>query len=589
MDSISASSGTDPRLTDAVEQFRTALLAGQRPDPREFCASFPDLAGPLAECLEALNFLHAAGPSLSDTCSVSRERPPRPREVRLGELLGDFRIEREVGRGGMAVVYAAEQISLGRRVALKVLPFAADTDPRRLQRFQNEARAAGCLHHPHIVPVYAVGCEAGIHFYAMQLIEGLTLADLIGNLTVCSVEQPTFARSVARFGMQAALALEHAHRHGIVHRDVKPANLLVERTGNLYVADFGLAHLHGDAALTATGDLVGTFRYMSPEQARGGRASIDHHTDIYSLGATLYEFLTLKPAFAGNDPRELLRRIAEDEPPLPRRVQPAMPADLEVVVLKAMAKEPSERYATAQELADDLRRFIEDWPILARRPSRIQRARRWAKKHRSLVASLGVTALLLMVGLLTGLLWYMHKLKEFAAEQEKMGKQVRGDLYRTLLGDSKAVRLAHEPGYRSVVWRNLHQAASLDVAEKDTNAIAREVLACLGDPIGLDPVRSPPVQRRPAPSPPAGFEDTLRTTLRQLERFGWNISPERISRRAAAADGKMVVAVSGDKILLFEKTPDFGDGPAYPAECASHALIGVLESPFGAIYDVAFD
>jgi YD repeat-containing protein len=596
VDSFSASAGSDPRLADAVEQYRLALRAGKRPDPREFCAAFPDMAGPLADCLDALNFLHAAGPCLADTCSELKQPTTRFGEARPGETLGDFRIEREVGRGGMAIVYAAEQISLRRRVALKVLPLSPDTDPRRLQRFQNEARAAGCLHHPNIVPVYAVGSEVGVHFYAMQLIDGQTVAELIANLTESAVANPSFARTVARFGLQAALALEHAHRQGIIHRDIKPANLLVDHSGKLFVTDFGLAHLHGDTALTASGDLVGTLRYMSPEQAHGGSATIDHRTDMYSLGATLYEFLALRPAFPGDNPRDLLRRIAEDDPPLPRRIRPAIPVDLEVIVLKAMAKEPSERYATAQELADDLRRFLDDWPILARRPSLWHRARRWAKRHASFVASLGIAALLLIVGLVTGLLLYMYKLQELAAEKENMTRKVSGDYYRTLLGESKAVRLAHEPGYRSAVWKNLREAATLDVAEKDSAAIAREVLACLGDPVGLDPVKAPTVKRQPPPSLPPQFEEILRTTLVELRQFGLHILPDKITRRAAARDGKMVVAVSGDKLILFGNAKDYPIGPTgvyggpwQPATTVSHVFIGLLESPFGAIYDVAFD
>jgi serine/threonine protein kinase len=256
--------------------------------------------------------------------------------------LGDFRILREVGRGGMGVVYEAVQISLGRPVALKVLPFAAALDARQLQRFKNEAQAAAQLHHTNIVPVYAVGCERGVHFYAMQLIDGQTLAAVIADLRqrahegeapadpqqtlayvpgpcpaaaagqadtplaqALSTERPTrslaFFRTAARLGGQAAQALEHAHQMGIIHRDVKPGNLMIDGRGNLWVTDFGLAHIQSDSKLTMTGDLLGTLRYMSPEQALGQRVVVDHRTDVYSLGATLYELLTLKPAFDGRD------------------------------------------------------------------------------------------------------------------------------------------------------------------------------------------------------------------------------------------------------------------------------------------------
>src|SRR5262249_2618580 len=193
-----------------------------------------------------------------------------------------------------------------------------------------------------------------------------------------STKGPAFYRTVASLGVQAAEALEFAHQSGVVHRDVKPANLLLDAGGRVWVTDFGLARLGTDAGLTMTGDLLGTLRYMSPEQALGQRVPVDHRTDVYSLGATLYELLTLGPACGGPTRGEVRRRIALEEPRPPRRLNPAVPAELETIVLKAMAKNPAERYATAQELADDLKRFLEDKPIRARRPSLRQRAAKWA-------------------------------------------------------------------------------------------------------------------------------------------------------------------------------------------------------------------
>ena len=177
-----------------------------------------------------------------------------------------------------------------------------------------------------------------------------------------------FFRNIARLGVEAAEALDHAHGLGILHRDIKPANLLIDRDGSLWITDFGLARFPSDLSLTHTGDMVGTLRYMSPEQALARRGVVDQRTDVYSLGVTLYELLALRPAFDGRDHQELLRQIALDEPTKPRRINPAIPRDLETIVLKAMAKDPSGRYATAQELAADLKRFLDDRPILARRP-----------------------------------------------------------------------------------------------------------------------------------------------------------------------------------------------------------------------------
>jgi tetratricopeptide (TPR) repeat protein len=267
----------------------------------------------------------------------------------------------------------------------------------------------------------------------MQLIEGRTLAAMIGDLAGQSgrpVEEqrttpydpadsptsagaaPTAARAgtmalsgrgkehfdaAARLGVQAAEALDHAHQLGVVHRDIKPENLLVDAAGQLWVTDFGLAQFRSDARLTMTGDLVGTLRYMSPEQALAKRVVIDHRTDVYSLGATLYELLTLRPVFGGEHPQELLRQIAFEEPVRPRRLNRAIPAELETIVLKALEKNPVERYATAQELADDLRRYLELKPIKAKRPSLTLRLRKWTRRNRGLVG--GAVAVLFLTAL----------------------------------------------------------------------------------------------------------------------------------------------------------------------------------------------
>jgi serine/threonine protein kinase/tetratricopeptide (TPR) repeat protein len=416
----------DARLARALEEYRELLEAGTAPDRESFLARHPEVAEELAECLSGLEFVHAVAPALSGAAAEGTAAGVAG--VGPAETLGDFRIVREVGRGGMGVVYEAEQLSLGRRVALKVLPFASTLDPRQLQRFHNEARAAAGLHHTNIVPVYAVGSERGVHYYAMQFIEGRTLAEFISRqrgegllhvptmgeaeaaasaTTVPPAAQATSAaprdaayfRRVAEWGIQAAEALDCAHALGVVHRDVKPANLLVDAAGRLWVTDFGLAQIQNDARLTMSGDLVGTLRYMSPEQALAKRVVIDHRTDVYSLGATLYELLALQPTFAGTDRQELLRQIAFEEPKALRRGNKAIPADLETIVLKALEKNPAERYATAKELADDLRRWVEDRPIRARRPSPVQRLRKWGRRHRAAVWAAVVCLLVTLVAL----------------------------------------------------------------------------------------------------------------------------------------------------------------------------------------------
>ncbi len=448
----------DPRLVRAVQEYLSAMEAGLRPSREEFLARYPDLADSLEDCLEALEFVHAVGPRLDEpTPPPAGAAPPAAVPISPGVPLGDFRIVREVGRGGMGVVYEAEQLSLGRRIALKVLPFALTLDSRQLQRFKNEARAAAQLHHTNIVPIHSVGCERGVHFIAMEFIDGQPLAAVIQELRTQDTRRgkdearspngerspntkalipnnhPTVADSgfgprtsdfgllssfgarnspffdlVARLGVQAAEALEHAHQRGVIHRDVKPDNLLVDDRGHVWITDFGLALVQsGGTPLTMTGDLVGTLRYMSPEQVRGQRDLVDHRTDVYSLGITLYELLTLEPAFNSPDHHELLQRIAVEEPRPPRRLNDKVPVDLETIVLKAIAKQAGERYATAQELADDLRRFLDHKPIRARRPRLWERVVKWTRRHQALVRAGTVLLLLAAVGFAasTVLIW----------------------------------------------------------------------------------------------------------------------------------------------------------------------------------------
>jgi serine/threonine protein kinase len=424
------------RLNEVLLAYVEARQAGREPDRGRFLAWHPDLRSELEEFfaghdeVERLaGALREGGERAAPGRAAAAEPPPE-----LGEL-GDFRLRCEVGRGGMGVVYEAEQISLRRRVALKVLPFAAALDPRQLQRFKNEALAAAHLRHENIVPVYMVGEERGVHYYAMQFVEGRSLSQLVAELrsqagerlapsavgtppsgaaptspaAALSTERSAGGRRyfdwVAGVGRQAALALEHAHSVGVVHRDVKPANLLLDARGQVWVTDFGLAQVAGDAGLTVTGEMLGTLRYASPEQVLARRGVVDHRSDVYSLGATLYELLALRPPFEGRDRHALLRQIADEEPRPPRAAHAAVPRELETVVLKALRKEPSERYATARELADDLGRFLDNRPVLARRPTTAERLRKLARRHPSLVgAGLALMALAFAGSLLSTLL-----------------------------------------------------------------------------------------------------------------------------------------------------------------------------------------
>ncbi len=235
------------------------------------------------------------------------------------QTLGEFQIVREIGRGGMGVVYEAIQTTLGRSVALKILPLASSLDSVRLQRFRNEATAVAQLHHPNIVPVFAVGSDRGIHYFAMQLINGQTLASLIDQMR--AEEKPSILDTQVRYRslvdcvVQAAMAIDYAHQLGIVHRDLKPANLMLQADGKVWVTDFGLVQFQdSDSQLTGSRDLMGTLRYMSPEQARSDRNVMDQRTDVYSLGVTLYELLTLVPAIEANGYHQTVHSVLHCEP-----------------------------------------------------------------------------------------------------------------------------------------------------------------------------------------------------------------------------------------------------------------------------------
>jgi WD40 repeat protein len=301
---------------------------------------------------------------------------------------------------------------------------------------------------------------------------------------VRSTKSPAFFRTVAHLGVQAAEALEHAHAKGIIHRDIKPANILVDVEGNLCITDFGLARMLSEAGLTMTGDLLGTLRYMSPEQALAKREAVDHRTDIYSLGVTLYELLTLRPAYDGRDGQEVLQQIAFEEPRSPRRRNKAIPAELETIIRKAIAKSPAERYATAREMADDLRRFLDDKPILAKRPTLLDWTRKWARRHQGVVAT-GIGGLIVAVGILTiGTLIILSAYRSEAREKQSAVTE----LYRSYVREAQTIRQARNEGFRLQAWKRLQEALKLDTPAKDMRQLRDEAVACMGDFVGLEPL-----------------------------------------------------------------------------------------------------
>lgn len=509
----------DPRLTAAREAYVQERKAGRIPSRKEFLARYPELADQLA----GLEFLHSDAFQNTDECATlqfSGDHRLAPHAT-----LGDFQLIRQIGHGGMGVVYEAEQLSLGRKVAVKVLPFAAMLNKQHRKRFHNEARAAATLDHPNIVPVYFVGQERGIHFFAMHLIEGQSLAELIEGLRGISTNHPPslplasqqeatvgrgsrgharetlsgpvsptppkrgltnrepkalaadvqaitvvtskpdasvngsevktdssdlleeqcqkvvpsvhetevqsdfqsavstqrserpneFFQTAARLGAEAAEALEHAHQLGILHRDIKPGNLLIDSTGKLWVADFGLATIEHDETLTRTGGVVGTAAYMSPEQASDSHR-IDGRSDVYSLGATLYELLTLR-RYRSDD---LTVTTSSGRPDhgveSPNRMHATVPVDLETIVIKALASDPSDRYQSAHAMADDLRLFIDGREIKARRLTLVQRFVRWLRCHQKLTTAAIVASFLVITVFGTAMSVYSRKLSNHARQ-----------------------------------------------------------------------------------------------------------------------------------------------------------------------------
>ncbi|MCA9009812.1 MAG: serine/threonine protein kinase [Planctomycetaceae bacterium] len=468
-----------------AEEFARRIRAGETPVIEDYCQTYPEHA----------DLIRAVFPSVQLVERAS-QREDQQRKSGVGssaallsmpQTLGDFRLLREIGRGGMGVVYEAEQKSLKRHVALKVISALIANSEKQLQRFRREAESAGSLHHSNIVPVYGIGEDHGLQYYAMQLIDGVPLSDVIRQIkseplaasssvivsdvngersntkpdgppgrwaaadaavhlfgTIASVNLQTlhstesttnrsiapqsagdpqrddqtcvamhtashldslpcdsisekdirlsqaYIRNVVKLLTNVANAVDYAHRQGILHRDLKPANLILDREGTIWVADFGLARQAVPDGVTQTGEIVGTLRYMAPEQLRG---QADSRTDVYALGLTLYELLALRPALDGP---QLLNGRSHQAITRLRTIRPEIPADLETITLKACMAEPERRYQSARELEADLHRFLQDRPILARRVTSVERLWRWSKRN-PWIASLATITMLLLV------------------------------------------------------------------------------------------------------------------------------------------------------------------------------------------------
>jgi serine/threonine protein kinase len=564
-----------------AEEFTNRYRQGERPSIKEYLDRYPEIADDLRQLLPAMVEIERVKEVVD-----GRERtgPPSPPTLKQ---LGDYHILREIGYGGMGVVYEAEQISLGRRVALKLLPQQRLRGGQHKRRFEREARAAAKLHHTNIVTVFGVGEHEGQPYYVMQLIRGLGMDQVLDELrklqfrdagdrtpaadgsdtvrmvpsahemarslmtghfaapspneatglaieeapvngkTIVPVAEPseparpagsatsgrthvtrpvssssmslpgeseseseadgkrTYWQSVARIGIQVASALDYAHKQGILHRDVKPSNLLLDKAGTVWVTDFGLAKMDDQQNLTHTGDILGTVRYMAPEAFDG---KSDERSDVYSLGVTLYELLTLQPAFHHQDHNQLIKQVTTEEPLSLSRLNPAVPVDLRTIVHKAMGREPAHRYATADEMRADLQRFLDDEPILARPVGALERLWRWCHRNPS-IAGLAATVLALITALAVistiGLIRLGKALREseinLQASQEANAEK-NAQLWNSLIAQARTSRLTRQPGQRLDALRAIQRAQELPLPpghsadELRTEAIAALLL-----------------------------------------------------------------------------------------------------------------
>ena len=562
-----------------AESFLARYRAGERPSVNDCAAEHPELADQIRRLLPALVMIERDVSIDEEPGLYPIEEPdlasPKPADSRL---LGDYRIVREIGRGGMGCVYEAEQISLGRRVALKVLPRHVLHDHKALERFHREAKAAARLHHTNIVPVFEVGQEGELAFYTMQFIAGQALDQVIDELarlrsrvdrnplenrvggpreavstmrsadaaaggrrdaklgqvagsllggrlgtgavksaasgteqiierattepfesessgsavlpggTALSLVESTsrrqpFFRSVAQIGRQVAQGLSHAHSRGIVHRDIKPSNLLLDTAGVVWITDFGLAKAEEDG-LTVTGDILGTLRYMAPERFSGAGEA---RSDVYSLGLTLYELLALRPAFETSDRLRLIEEIKSKDPLSLRSIDGRIPRDLETIVRKAIDKEPARRYSSAEAMAEDLRRFLDNEPIRARQSSSVERYWRWAHRN-PWIATLGAALATLLVAVTIASLIAVSRFSDLAKRQENSAAAERmsrmaaeAETYRARLNEVRALRAGHPLGWRDDALGNLARLTRAATPRRDLVELRSEAVLCLGE------------------------------------------------------------------------------------------------------------
>jgi serine/threonine protein kinase/Flp pilus assembly protein TadD len=463
----------------------------------------------------------SSAPSAEKTDDASRHFP----------TIEGYRILGVLGRGGMGIVYSAVQTKLNRTVALKVLPaIMVSTNPSAVDRFRREAAAAARLHHTNIIPIHDFGESRDAHYYAMDLIVGQPLNQLIRHLagqrvhtlapthlaevlrtvpgeglSASAVETGSrsaaddtstnvssgstgrgraYFRLVSRWMADAADALHYAHTQGIIHRDIKPGNLILSTDGRIMIADFGLAKTVGEQSMTMTGAFLGALRYVSPEQAMAKRVRVDHRTDIYSLGATLYELLCFQPAFPGDDEKEILGAIIARDPKPPRKVLSAVPSELETICLKALEKSPDARFPTARAMAEELRLYLHDLPLRIKRPGVIKRAAKFVRRRKAPVIAVTSAVLLLASSLAVVYLrdaWRQARIDALLATAQQLKnqsnwKEADEAVARALLIDPHSSRSLLNKAWLKLEHYKANRAEAGRQALEDAEDACRQVL-----------------------------------------------------------------------------------------------------------------
>jgi tetratricopeptide (TPR) repeat protein len=436
-------------------------MRGETPRPADYLAEFPELT----ESLQRLFEVHALASGTLETADGTLVQSPLhmpfvPRHAGAGppEIPGYY-IESYLGRGGMGVVYLARHHGLNRRVALKLLPESRQDDAGLVARFRREAEAAARCQHPNLVQIHDVGEHAGELYLALEYVAG-------GHLGRAMAGEPQPPRRAAELVETLARAIDHAHAQGVVHRDLKPANVLLTADGQPKITDFGLAKLKDSSTQTEVGTMLGTLAYMAPEQVQARSADVGPRTDIHALGAILYEALTGRPPYRGETPERILHAILSEEVVAPSARQPGVPRDLEAVCLKCLEKEPSRRYATAADLAEDLRRFLDGRPTAARRASAAERCLRWCRRNRGAVAAMAALLLLTTISAwqavrATAAEWSARTERDRAETAAETSRAVTEFLNEDILGEASAYNQAR---FERAPDADLKVRTALDIA-----------------------------------------------------------------------------------------------------------------------------